>query len=65
MSSDATPDPFAEPVAFGQRMQILRTRRGMSRNVLAGPLGKSPSWVKQIEGGRLHMPKLPMILRSL
>ncbi|WP_327703389.1 helix-turn-helix domain-containing protein [Streptomyces decoyicus] len=63
MSSDATPDPFAEPVAFGQRMQILRTRRGMSRNVLAGLLGKSPSWVKQIEGGRLHMPKLPMILR--
>ncbi|MDI3386925.1 helix-turn-helix transcriptional regulator [Streptomyces sp. B-S-A8] len=63
MSSDATPDPFTEPVAFGQRMQILRTRRGMSRSVLAGLVGKSPSWVKQIEGGRLHMPKLPMVLR--
>ncbi|GAU68609.1 FHA domain-containing protein [Streptomyces sp. NBRC 110611] len=63
MSSDATPEPFAEPVAFGQRMQILRTRRGMSRSVLAGLLGKSPSWVKQVEGGRLHMPKLPMVLR--
>lgn len=61
MPSDATPDP--EPIAFGQRMQILRTRRGMSRPVLAGLLGKSPSWVKQIEGGRLHTPKLPMILR--
>lgn len=35
----------------------------MSRNVLAGLLGKSPSWVKQIEGGRLQMPKLPMVLR--
>lgn len=63
MSSDATPDPFAEPVAFGQRMQILRTRRGMTRDVLAGLLGKSPSWVKQVEGGRLHMPKLPTVLR--
>ncbi|MFH8567142.1 helix-turn-helix domain-containing protein [Streptomyces sp. NPDC017993] len=63
MSSDATPDPFAEPVAFGQRMQILRIRRGMSRNVLAGLVGKSPSWVKQVEGGRLQMPKLPMVLR--
>ncbi|MFI1161460.1 helix-turn-helix domain-containing protein [Streptomyces sioyaensis] len=63
MSSDAPPDPFVEPVAFGQRMQILRTRRGMSRNVLAGLLGKSPSWVKQVEGGRLQMPKLPMVLR--
>ncbi|MFE0378696.1 helix-turn-helix domain-containing protein [Streptomyces inhibens] len=63
MSSDATPDPYTEPVVFGQRMQILRTRRGMSRNVLAGLLGKSPSWVKQIEAGRLQMPKLPMVLR--
>ncbi|MEU9121730.1 helix-turn-helix domain-containing protein [Streptomyces sp. NPDC048506] len=63
MSSDATPDPYAEPMVFGQRMQILRTRRGMSRTVLAGLLGKSPSWVKQVEGGRLQMPKLPMVLR--
>ncbi|MFG2889877.1 helix-turn-helix domain-containing protein [Streptomyces sp. NPDC048248] len=63
MSSDATPDPFAEPVAFGQRMQILRNRRGMSRSVLAGLVGKSPSWIKQVEGGRLQMPKLPMVLR--
>lgn len=63
MSSDASPDPYAEPVVFGQRMQILRTRRGMSRIVLAGLVGKSPSWVKQVEGGRLHMPKLAMVLR--
>lgn len=63
MSQDATPDPFAEPVAFGQRMQILRQRRGMSRTVLAGFLGKSPSWVKQVEGGQIQTPKLPMILR--
>ncbi|MFG2095776.1 helix-turn-helix domain-containing protein [Streptomyces sp. NPDC048612] len=44
-------------------MQVLRVRRGMSRTVLAGLLGKSPSWVKQVEGGRLQMPKLPMVLR--
>ncbi|MFC5723818.1 helix-turn-helix domain-containing protein [Streptomyces gamaensis] len=63
MSPDAPPDPFTEPIVFGQRMQILRTRRGMSRDVLAGLVGKSSSWVKQVEGGRLHMPKLPVILR--
>ncbi|MGH3344299.1 MAG: helix-turn-helix domain-containing protein [Carbonactinosporaceae bacterium] len=63
MSPDASPDPFTEPIAFGQRMQILRTRKGMSRTVLAGLVGKSPSWVKQVEGGRLQVPKLPMILR--
>ncbi len=43
MSSDATPDPYTDPMAFGQRMQILRERRGMSRVVLAGLLGRSPS----------------------
>ncbi|MFD5709465.1 helix-turn-helix domain-containing protein [Streptomyces pharetrae] len=63
MSPDATPDPYATPLAFGQRMQILRQRRGMSRPVLAGLLGKSPSWVKQIENGLIQPPKLPMILR--
>jgi len=61
--SDATPDPYAEPIAFGQRMQIHRQRRGMSRPVLAGFLGKSPSWVKQVERGEIQVPKLPTILR--
>ncbi|MEJ8654604.1 helix-turn-helix transcriptional regulator [Streptomyces sp. MS1.AVA.3] len=63
MSSGATPELSNEPIAFGQRMQVLRLRRGMSRTVLAGLLGKSPSWVKQVEGGRLQMPKLPVVLR--
>ncbi|WP_030825970.1 helix-turn-helix domain-containing protein [Streptomyces hygroscopicus] len=63
MSSDATSDPLDHPLVFGQRMHVLRTRRGMSRTVLAGLLGKSPSWVKQIENGTLHTPGLPMILR--
>ncbi|MFB7647105.1 helix-turn-helix domain-containing protein [Streptomyces sp. NPDC056084] len=63
MHSNATPDPFAEPVAFGQRVQILRSRRGMSRPVLAGLLGKSPSWLKQVENGQIQVPKLPLVLR--
>ncbi|MFJ2162346.1 helix-turn-helix domain-containing protein [Streptomyces sp. NPDC087856] len=61
--SDATPDPYADPIAFGQRMQIRRQSRGISRPVLAGLLGKSPSWVKQVEGGQIQVPKLPTILR--
>lgn len=63
MPSDATPDPYANPVAFGQRMQIYRQRRGMSRPTLASFLGMSPSWVKQVETGKIQVPKLPMILR--
>lgn len=62
-NKDATPDPFANPMAFGQRLQILRERRGMSRPVLGGLLGMSPDWVKHIETGRMKMPKLPMVLR--
>ncbi|MEU5128863.1 helix-turn-helix domain-containing protein [Streptomyces mobaraensis] len=63
MPNEATPDPYAHPLVFGQRMQILRTRRGMSRPVLAGLLGRSPSWVKQVENGVLNTPSLSMILR--
>lgn len=63
MPGDATPDPYADPMAFGQRMQILRTRRGMSRQAVAGLLGMSPAWVKHVETGRLQMPKLPIVLR--
>ncbi|MFF9215644.1 helix-turn-helix domain-containing protein [Streptomyces viridosporus] len=63
MPSDATPDPYTNPLAFGQRMQIYRQRRGMSRPVLAGLLGKSPSWVKQVEAGLIQVPKLPTVLR--
>ncbi|WP_128977292.1 helix-turn-helix domain-containing protein [Streptomyces roseicoloratus] len=63
MSPDATPDPYAHPVAFGQRVKILRERRGMTREVLAGLIGMSPSWVKRIELGQLQAPGLDMVMR--
>lgn len=63
MPDDATPDPFSNPMVFGQRLAILRQKRGLSRPVLAGLLGKSASWLKQVENGQLHMPKLPLMLR--
>ncbi|MFI6701743.1 helix-turn-helix domain-containing protein [Streptomyces sp. NPDC050509] len=64
MSSDATPDPYADPIAFGQRLKILRTRRGMTREQLGGLIGgKSASWVRAVEVGRLKTPKLDVILR--
>ncbi|MGY3058700.1 transcriptional regulator with XRE-family HTH domain [Streptomyces sp. TE3672] len=62
-SSEDVGNSAPEPIAFGQRMQVLRSRRGMSRPVRAGMVGRSPSWVKQVEGGQLQMPKLPMVLR--
>ncbi|MDT0468899.1 helix-turn-helix domain-containing protein [Streptomyces gibsoniae] len=63
MSQDASPNPYADPLVFGQRLQILRTRRGITREQLGGLVGKSGSWVKGVETGRLGTPKLDMILR--
>ncbi|MER5733292.1 helix-turn-helix domain-containing protein [Streptomyces sp. NPDC002138] len=63
MSSDVSRDPYDNPVAFGQRVQIYRNRRGMTREQLAGLLGHHPSWVKKVETGAMKMPRLPEILR--
>ncbi|OEJ35348.1 helix-turn-helix domain-containing protein [Streptomyces subrutilus] len=63
MSTDASPDPYRDPLVFGQRMQILRTRRGLTRDQLGGLVGRSGSWVKAVETGRLKTPQLPVVLR--
>ncbi|UNO42408.1 helix-turn-helix domain-containing protein [Streptomyces sp. MST-110588] len=48
---------------FGQRVRHARERKGLSRPVLAGLVGRSAEWVKAIEGDRLAMPRLPLLLR--
>ncbi|CAM3905925.1 helix-turn-helix transcriptional regulator [Nocardiopsis rhodophaea] len=58
-----TPDAHEASLSFGQRLQLLRQRRGMTRDVLAGLMGKSTSWVKAVEKGRLGTPKLSVLLR--
>ncbi|MFI8301582.1 helix-turn-helix domain-containing protein [Streptomyces nigra] len=62
MPSDATPDPYSDPLAFGQRLQILRTRKGLTRDQLGGLMGKSAQWVKDLETGRRRTPRLEVIL---
>ncbi|MFQ6325622.1 helix-turn-helix domain-containing protein [Nocardia sp. CWNU-33] len=47
----------------GARIRLHRDRIGMSRPVLAGLVGRSPEWLKAVENGRLHPPRLPMLLR--
>ncbi|MEV7415554.1 helix-turn-helix domain-containing protein [Streptomyces sp. NPDC089919] len=63
MSPDASPDPYDDPVRFGQRVQIYRNRRGMTREQLAGLLGHHESWVKKVESGKLKVPRLPELFR--
>src|SRR5947208_10480874 len=52
----------SEP-SFGDRLRRLRERRGLSREVFGGLVGRSAEWVKAVERGRLLMPRLPVLLR--
>ncbi|MFF3665525.1 helix-turn-helix domain-containing protein [Microtetraspora malaysiensis] len=61
--NDATNDSPASVLTVGQRIRFLRERRKMSREVLAGLIGKSVSWVKQVESGRLQPPRLPLLIQ--
>jgi transcriptional regulator with XRE-family HTH domain len=47
----------------GERIQVLRERRGLSRPVLAGLVGMSASWLKGIEQGRRLPPRLPLLVK--
>ncbi|MEU1284857.1 helix-turn-helix transcriptional regulator [Kitasatospora sp. NPDC005856] len=47
----------------GRRIQYYRERAGKSRPVLAALLGRSSSWLKQVENGALLPPRLPMLVR--
>jgi len=56
--------PDLEPgLPIGKRIKFYRDRRGMSRPVLAGLVGKSAEWVKAVENGAIQAPRLPMLLR--
>ena len=59
---DRTPDPADPSLTVGQRIRFFRERRGMSREVLGGLVGKNGRWVKAIERGEIDQPKLPMLI---
>ncbi|MCN9241887.1 helix-turn-helix domain-containing protein [Streptomyces sp. RY43-2] len=63
MPSDATPDPYADPLKFGQRVQILRERRGMTQVQLADLVGLSSHTLRKIENGQQQAPRLDLVLR--
>jgi transcriptional regulator with XRE-family HTH domain len=62
MDDAATPREPA-PLSPGRRIRFWRERRGMTREILGGLVGKSASWVKAVETDRLQPPRLPMLLR--
>ncbi|GGK03858.1 hypothetical protein GCM10010123_37270 [Pilimelia anulata] len=57
-----THDPLRLPtLTTGQRIKVYRTRRGMTRPVLAGLVSRSVEWVKSVETGKIHPPRLGML----
>ncbi|MGH3622361.1 MAG: helix-turn-helix domain-containing protein [Sciscionella sp.] len=47
----------------GERIQIVRQRRGKTRAVVAGLVGRSEGWLKRVEKGQLLPPRLDMLIR--
>ncbi|WP_157429758.1 helix-turn-helix domain-containing protein [Actinomadura oligospora] len=56
-------DPADPRLGVGQRIQFFRTRRGMSRGVLGGLVGRNGRWIKAVERGDIGEPKLPDLVR--
>lgn len=48
---------------IGERIQIIRERTGKSRPVVANLLGRSAEWLRAVERGRQHPPRLDMLVR--
>lgn len=49
-------------VSIGQRVAIARRRRGLSQAVLANLIGRSESWLSQVERGVRSVDRLPVLM---
>ncbi|MFC4051279.1 multiprotein-bridging factor 1 family protein [Actinomadura syzygii] len=59
---DRSIDPADPDLTVGQRIRYYRERRGISREVLGGLVGRNRRWVKAVERGEIGQPKLPTLL---
>lgn len=48
---------------IGERIQTIRERTGRTRVTVAGLVGRSEQWLKDIEKGRRNPPRLEMLLK--
>ncbi|WP_040839263.1 helix-turn-helix domain-containing protein [Nocardia brevicatena] len=58
--------PYPDDLAgksIGERIQTIRTRTGKSRAVVAGLVGRSEEWLRDVERGRQGAPDLEMLLK--
>ncbi len=56
------PEVMSEPGAIGGRIAAYRRRRGLSQPALAGLVGRSESWLSQVERGIRSVDRLSVLL---
>jgi DNA-binding XRE family transcriptional regulator len=54
---------FPDEFTTGERIRTIRERRGMSRPVLSGLVGKSTDWLKRIENGERELHSITLLVR--
>ncbi len=57
------PESVPSDFSPGERIRYFREKRGMSRPVLAGLVGRGPSWLKKIERGERETPSYELLSR--
>ncbi|MGV0771751.1 helix-turn-helix domain-containing protein [Mycobacterium syngnathidarum] len=59
----ANVNPINERMSVGQRVELHRRRRRLSRRLVAGLVGRSEEWLRLIEKGKLKLDNVHTILR--
>lgn len=55
---DVSPERF---VSIGQRIALIRRRRGLSQAALAARIGRSESWLSKVERGDRPIERLSIL----
>jgi len=56
-------EPLPSGLSRGERVRLLRERKGLTRPVLAGLVGRGPDWLKKIERGDRELTSYTMMIR--
>jgi transcriptional regulator with XRE-family HTH domain len=56
-------ESLSSGLSRGERVRLLRERKGMTRPVLAGLVGRGPDWLKKIERGDRELTSYTMLIR--
>jgi transcriptional regulator with XRE-family HTH domain len=60
-SAGAVPSAEGPSLSLGERVALLRRRRGLSQVELSNLIGRSESWVSQVERGARHLDRLSVL----